>query len=174
MNAQCKYLPQWYHYYGGLADKIEGSVIPIDKPGHFNYTLWEPLGVVAAITPWNSPLLLTTWKLAPALAAGNTVVVKPSQYTSASMLEFMKIFEKAGFPPGVLNVVTGTGSEIGTPLVEHPKVAKIAFTGSEETGVTVYESAARGIKRVTMELGGKSPNIVFAEIFTKILCHSFG
>ena len=163
MSAQCKYLPQWYHYYGGLADKIEGSVIPIDKPGHFNYTLWEPLGVVAAITPWNSPLLLTTWKLAPALAAGNTVVVKPSQYTSASMLEFMKIFEKAGFPPGVLNVVTGTGSEIGTPLVEHPKVAKIAFTGSEETGVKVYESAARGIKRATMELGGKSPNIVFAD-----------
>ncbi|MFP6736042.1 MAG: aldehyde dehydrogenase [Rhodospirillales bacterium] len=163
MSAQCKYLPQWYHYYGGLADKIEGSVIPIDKPGHFNYTLWEPLGVVAAITPWNSPLLLTTWKLAPALAAGNTVVVKPSQYTSASMLEFMKIFEQAGFPPGVVNVVTGTGSEIGTPLVEHPKVAKVAFTGSEETGVKVYESAARGIKRVTMELGGKSPNIVFAD-----------
>jgi aldehyde dehydrogenase (NAD+) len=163
MSAQCKYLPQWYHYYGGLADKIEGAVIPIDKPGHFNYTLWEPLGVVAAITPWNSPLLLTTWKLAPALAAGNTVVVKPSQYTSASMLEFMKIFEQAGFPPGVLNVVTGSGSTIGMPLVEHPKVAKVAFTGSEETGVKVYEGAARGIKRVTMELGGKSPNIVFAD-----------
>ena len=163
MSAQCKYLPQWYYYYGGLADKIEGAVIPIDKPGHFNYTLWEPLGVVAAITPWNSPLLLTTWKLAPALAAGNTVVVKPSQYTSASMLEFMKIFEQAGFPPGVLNVVTGFGSAIGTPLVEHPKVAKVAFTGSEETGVKVYEGAARGIKRVTMELGGKSPNIVFAD-----------
>ncbi len=163
MSAQCKYLPQWYHYYGGLADKIEGSVIPIDKPGHFNYTLWEPLGVVAAITPWNSPLLLTTWKLAPALAAGNTVVVKPSQYTSASMLEFMKIFEQAGFPPGVVNVVTGFGSTIGMPLVEHPKVAKVAFTGSEETGVRVYEGAARGIKRVTMELGGKSPNIVFAD-----------
>jgi (Z)-2-((N-methylformamido)methylene)-5-hydroxybutyrolactone dehydrogenase len=163
MSAQCKYLPQWYHYYCGLADKIEGAVIPIDKPGHFNFTLWEPLGVVAAITPWNSPLLLTTWKLAPALAAGNTVVVKPSQYTSASMLEFMKIFEQAGFPPGVLNVVTGFGSTIGTPLVEHPKVAKIAFTGSEETGVKVYEGAARGIKRVTMELGGKSPNIVFAD-----------
>ena len=163
MSAQMKYMPQWYYYYGGLADKIEGSVIPIDKPGHFNYTRWEPLGVCACITPWNSPLLLTTWKLAPLLAAGNTAVIKPSQYTSASMLEFMKIFDQAGFPPGVLNVVTGFGSSIGTPLVEHPLVAKVAFTGSEETGVRVYQSAARGIKRVTMELGGKSPNIVFAD-----------
>ena len=163
MSAQMNYMPQWYHYFGGLADKIEGSVIPIDKPGHFNYTKWEPLGVCACITPWNSPLLLTTWKLAPLLAAGNTAVIKPSQYTSASMLEFMKVFEQAGFPPGVVNVVTGSGSSIGTPLVEHPNVAKVAFTGSEETGVRVYEAAARGIKRVTMELGGKSPNIVFAD-----------
>ena len=163
MSAQMGYMPQWYHYYGGLADKIEGSVLPIDKPGHFNFTRWEPLGVVAAITPWNSPLLLTTWKLAPALAAGNTVVIKPSQHTSASMLEFMKVFEQAGFPPGVVNVVTGFGSDLGTPLVEHPKVAKVAFTGSEEIGVRVYEAAARGIKRATMELGGKSPNIVFDE-----------
>ena len=163
MSAQMNYMPQWYHYFGGLADKIEGSVIPIDKPGHFNYTRWEPLGVCACITPWNSPLLLTTWKLAPLLAAGNTAVIKPSQYTSASMLEFMKIFEQAGFPTGVVNVVTGFGSSIGTPLVEHPKVAKVAFTGSEETGIRVYEAAARSIKRVTMELGGKSPNIVFAD-----------
>ncbi len=163
MSAQMGYMPQWYHYFGGLADKIEGSVIPIDKPGHFNYTRWEPLGVCACITPWNSPLLLTTWKLAPLLAAGNTAVIKPSQYTSASMLEFMKIFEQAGFPPGVVNVVTGFGSSIGTPLVTHPKVAKVAFTGSEETGIRVYEAAARSIKRVTMELGGKSPNIVFAD-----------
>lgn len=161
MSAQMNYMPQWYYYFGGLADKIEGSVLPIDKPGHFNFTRWEPLGVCACITPWNSPLLLTTWKLAPLLAAGNTAVIKPSQYTSASMLEFMKIFEQAGFPPGVVNVVTGFGSEIGTPLVEHPLVAKVAFTGSEETGVRVYEGAARGIKRATMELGGKSPNIVF-------------
>ncbi len=161
MSAQMNYMPQWYYYFGGLADKIEGSVLPIDKPGHFNYTRWEPLGVCACITPWNSPLLLTTWKLAPLLAAGNTAVIKPSQYTSASILEFMKIFEQAGFPPGVVNVVTGYGSEIGTPLVEHPLVAHVAFTGSEETGVRVYEGAARGIKRATMELGGKSPNIVF-------------
>jgi aldehyde dehydrogenase (NAD+) len=163
MSAQMNYMPQWYHYFGGLADKIEGSVIPIDKPGHFNYTKWEPLGVCACITPWNSPLLLTAWKLAPLLAAGNTAVIKPSEYTSASMLEFMKVFEQAGFPPGVVNVITGAGPEVGAPLVEHPKVAKVAFTGSEQTGARVYEAAARGIKRVTMELGGKSPNIVFAD-----------
>ena len=161
MNAQTNYLPQWYHYYGGLADKIEGSVIPTDKPHNFNYTRWEPLGVIAAIVPWNSPLLLATWKLAPALAAGNTVVVKPSEYTSASMLEFMKILDEAGFPPGVVNVVTGFGADVGAPLVEHPLVAKVAFTGSDKTGEKIYEAAARGLKRVSLELGGKSPNIVF-------------
>ena len=161
MAVQCKYLTQWYHYYGGLCDKIEGSVIPIDKPSTFNYTVWEPLGVVVCIIPWNSPLLLLSWKLAPLLAAGNTTVIKPSQYTSASTLEFMKVVEKVGFPPGVINVVTGFGSEVGTPLVEHPKVAKVAFTGSELTGSRINEAAARNMKHVTMELGGKSPNIVF-------------
>ncbi len=161
MSAQLKYVPQWYYYYGGLADKIEGSVIPIDKPDNFNYTRYEPLGVVGAIVPWNSPLLLTAWKLAPALAAGNTVVLKPSEYTSASLLEFMRVFEQAGFPPGVVNVVTGFGPDAGAPLVEHPLVAKIAFTGSEKTGQMIYETAARGLKRVALELGGKSPNIVF-------------
>ena len=161
MSAQTAYMAQWYYYYGGLADKIEGAVIPSDKPDTFNYTRHEPLGVVAAIVPWNSPLLLLAWKLAPALAAGNTVVVKPSEYTSASALEFMKLIEAAGFPPGVVNVVTGYGAEVGTPLVVHPHVAKIAFTGSDATGQKIYESAARGLKRVSMELGGKSPNIVF-------------
>jgi aldehyde dehydrogenase (NAD+) len=161
MSAQLNYVPQWYYYYGGLADKIESSVIPIDKPGNFNYTRYEPLGVVGAIVPWNSPLLLTAWKLAPALAAGNTVVLKPSEYTSASLLEFMRVFEQAGFPPGVVNVVTGFGPDAGAPLVEHPLVAKIAFTGSEKTGQMIYETAARGLKRVGLELGGKSPNIVF-------------
>ncbi|MBI3937214.1 MAG: aldehyde dehydrogenase [Betaproteobacteria bacterium] len=161
MSAQTAYMAQWYYYYGGLADKIEGAVIPTDKPDTFNYTRHEPLGVVAAIVPWNSPLLLTAWKLAPALAAGNTVVVKPSEYTSASILEFMKIFEQAGFPPGVVNVVTGFGPDAGMPLVEHPMVAKVAFTGSDKTGQLIYETAARGLKRVSMELGGKSPNIVF-------------
>jgi aldehyde dehydrogenase (NAD+) len=161
MSAQCTYLAQWYHYYGGLADKVEGAVLPSDKPQVFNYTRYEPLGVVAAIVPWNSPLLLLAWKLAPALAAGNTVVVKPSEYTSASTLEFMKLVEEAGFPPGVVNVVTGFGADVGGPLVEHPLVAKVAFTGSDATGQRIYETAARGLKRVTMELGGKSPNIVF-------------
>ena len=161
MSAQTAYMAQWYYYFGGLADKIEGSVIPIDKPDTFNYTRYEPMGVIAMIIPWNSPLLLLAWKLAPALAAGNTVVVKPSEYTSASALEFMKLIEQAGFPPGVVNVVTGLGAEVGTPLVEHPKVAKVAFTGSDATGQRIYEAAAKGLKRVSMELGGKSPNIVF-------------
>lgn len=161
MHGQTRYLPQWYYYYGGLADKIEGGVIPIDKAGVFNFTRWEPLGVITAIVPWNSPLLLMSWKLAPALAAGNTIVVKPSEFTSASALEFGRLIDKAGFPPGVVNIVTGFGNEIGEPLVSHPKVAKVAFTGGEMSGQRVYESAARGLKRVTLELGGKSPNIVF-------------
>ncbi len=161
MSAQTAYMAQWYYYYGGLADKIEGHVIPSDKPDTFNYTRYEPVGVVACIIPWNSPLLLAAWKLAPALAAGNTVVLKPSEYTSASLLEFMNLIEQAGFPPGVVNVVTGFGAEVGTPLVEHPKVAKVAFTGSDATGQKIYEAAARNLKRVSMELGGKSPNIVF-------------
>src|SRR5687768_7147987 len=163
MSAQTAYMAQWYHYYGGLADKIEGAVLPTDKPETFNYTRYEPLGVVVAIVPWNSPLLLMAWKLAPALAAGNTVVIKPSEFTSASALEFMKLIEEAGFPPGVVNVVTGFGADVGTALVEHPLVRKVAFTGSDATGQRVYESAARGLKRVTMELGGKSPNIVFED-----------
>jgi aldehyde dehydrogenase (NAD+) len=161
MRAQVNYLPQWFHYFGGLADKIEGRVIPIDKPGVFNFTRQEPLGVVAAITPWNSPLLLAAWKLAPALAAGNTVVWKPSEYSSVSALVFGEIFEQAGFPPGVVNIVTGFGTEAGEPLIEHPGVAKIAFTGGDKTGEYVYQLAARGLKHVTLELGGKSANIVF-------------
>ncbi|MBL28953.1 MAG: carnitine dehydratase [Rhodospirillaceae bacterium] len=161
MAGQLRYIPQWYYYYGGLADKIEGEVIPIDKPGVFNYTLHEPLGVVLAITAWNSPLLLATWKIAPALAAGNTVIIKPSEFTSTSALEFVKLFEEAGFPPGVVNVATGFGGEIGQALVEHPLVRKVAFTGSEAGGVKVNQAAAPGMKKVSLELGGKSPNIVF-------------
>ena len=161
MLGQTRYVPQWYYYYGGLADKIEGGVLPIDKPSMFNFTRWEPLGVVTAIVPWNSPLLLLSWKLAPALAAGNTVVIKPSEYTSASTLEFCRLIEKAGFPPGVVNIVTGFGNEVGEPLVTHRDVAKIAFTGGEMSGQRVYENAAKGLKPVTLELGGKSPNIVF-------------
>lgn len=166
MLGQVKYLPQWYYYYGGLADKIEGSVVPVDKDGFFTYTRHEPLGVIAAITPWNSPLLLATLKLAPALAAGNTVVLKPSEFTSASALEFAHLVAEAGFPDGVFNVVTGYGGEVGAPLVAHPAVAKIAFTGGEQGGIAAYESAARGLKDMVLELGGKSPNIVFDDAIT--------
>ena len=163
MQGQLNYIPQWYYYFGGLADKIQGAVIPLDKKGFFNFTRHEPLGVVGAITPWNSPLLLTAWKLAPALAAGNTVVIKPSEFTSASTLEFVKLIEEAGFPPGVVNVLTGFGKDVGTPLVAHPLVKKIAFTGSDATGRAINELAAKTFKRVSLELGGKSPNIVFAD-----------
>jgi aldehyde dehydrogenase (NAD+) len=163
MAAQLGYVPNWYYYFGGLADKIEGAVLPCDKKGYFNFTRREPLGVCAAITPWNSPLLILAFKLAPALAAGNTVVVKPSEFASASTLEFVKLVEEAGFPAGVVNVVTGFGKDVGMPLVEHPLVAKVAFTGSDATGRVINEAAARQFKRVTLELGGKSPNIVFPD-----------
>jgi aldehyde dehydrogenase (NAD+) len=163
MSAQLNYVPQWYYYFGGLADKVQGAVIPLDKKGYFNFTRYEPLGVVVAITPWNSPLMLTAWKLAPALAAGNTVVIKPSEFTSASALEFVKLVEQAGFPAGVVNVVTGYGKEVGMPLVEHPLTAKIAFTGSDTTGRVIAETAARSFKKVGLELGGKSPNVVFED-----------
>jgi aldehyde dehydrogenase (NAD+) len=129
----------------------------------FTFTRHEPLGVVGLITPWNSPLLLLAHKLATALAAGNVAVVKPSEYTSASTVEFAGLFASAGFPPGVVNVVTGYGSEAGAALVAHPGIAKIAFTGSEAGGQRINESAARGLKPVALELGGKSPNIVFAD-----------
>lgn len=163
MLGQVRYMAEWFRYFGGLADKIEGAVIPTDKGAMFNYTRHEPLGVVAAITPWNSPLLLLSWKLAPALAAGNTVVVKPSEFASASTLEFAKLFVQAGFPPGVVNTITGYGSELGDALVTHPLVAKVAFTGGDATGAHVYQLAARHLKPVTLELGGKSPNIVFED-----------
>ena len=161
MSAQTRYLAEWYRYYGGLADKVEGAVVPTDKANIFNFTRYEPLGVVAMITPWNSPLLLLGWKLAPALAAGNVAVIKPSEFTSASTLELMTLFEKAGFPKGVVNTVTGFGADVGAALVGHPDVAKVAFTGSDLSGQKIYETAARDIKAVSLELGGKPPNIVF-------------
>ena len=161
MQGQLNYIPQWFYYFAGMADKIQGAVIPLDKKGLFNYTRLEPLGVVCAITPWNSPLLITAMKIAPALAAGNTVVIKPSEFTSASTLEFVKLFAEAGFPPGVVNVVTGFGKDVGTALVTHPLVKKVAFTGSDSTGRQINELAARSFKGVMLELGGKSPNIVF-------------
>ena len=163
MSAQLHAIPQWYYYFAGLADKVEGSVLPSDKKEVFNFTQYEPLGVVVAIYPWNSPLLIASWKIAPALAAGNTVVLKPSEFASVSTIEFVKLFEKAGFPKGVVNLVTGLGSEIGDALVTHPKVAKVTFTGGTVTGKRVYQNAAASIKKVSLELGGKSPNIIFED-----------
>lgn len=161
VTTQVRYLGDYFKYYAGLADKVQGAVIPTDKKGVLAYTKYEAKGVVAIITPWNSPLTLTSWKLAPALAAGCTVIIKPSEFTSASMLEFAQLFAEAGFPPGVVNVVTGFGQEVGEPLVTHPKVAHIGFTGGDAAGRKIYEMAARNLKTVTLELGGKSPNIVF-------------
>lgn len=159
--GQARSAAQWLYYYAGLADKVVGQVVPMPKPGVLNMVKYEPIGVVAAITPWNSPLSLTMWKVAPALAAGNTVVIKPSEFTSASILEMAALCEAAGIPPGVVNVVTGLGAEVGAPLSRHPLVAKIAFTGGDAAGQKVYEAAAADLKKVTLELGGKSPNIVF-------------
>lgn len=161
VSGQTRYLAEYLYYYAGLADKIQGAVVPIDKPKVFNYVRHEPLGVVAAITPWNSSLLLTAWKIAPALAAGNTVICKPSEFTSVSVLELARLVPEAGFPAGVINVVTGTGAEVGDALVRHPKVAGIAFTGGDDAGRKVYTTAAAGLKRVSLELGGKSPHVVF-------------
>jgi aldehyde dehydrogenase (NAD+) len=148
-------------YYAGLADKIEGTVMPIEKPDLLAMTFREPVGVVLAITAWNSPLHFLALKCAPALAAGCAVVLKPSEYSSVSSLEFARIAQEAGLPDGVLNVVTGLGAEVGAALVQHPDVAKITFTGSDSTGARIYAQAALGMKRVAMELGGKSPNIIF-------------
>lgn len=161
MRAQLATLPEYYYYYAGLADKIQGDVIPASDRRVLNYTTREPLGVVGAITPWNSPLTLTTSKLAPALCGGNTIVIKPSEYTSATALRLAELAMLAGFPSGVVNVVTGFGAEAGQALVDHPKLAKISFTGSTATGSRIAASTASRFIGSTLELGGKSPNIVF-------------
>lgn len=163
MLGQVHAMAGWFTYFGGLADKIEGAVTPTDSPDLFHYIRYEPLGVIAAIVPWNAPLLLTAFKLAPALAAGNTVVIKPSEHASASNLALADIFERAGLPPGVVNVVTGFATEAGQPLASHPMVSKIAFTGGQEGGRAVYREAASSLKAVSLELGGKTPCIVFKD-----------
>jgi aldehyde dehydrogenase (NAD+) len=150
-------------YFAGWADKITGETLPISGPFVLAYTLREPVGVVAAITPWNFPLIQGLWKIAPALACGNTVVHKPASYTPLSALKLAELAAECGLPPGVLNVVTGSGAEVGNALVAHPGVAKVSFTGSTEVGREIMRGAADTIKRVTLELGGKSPNIVFAD-----------
>jgi aldehyde dehydrogenase (NAD+) len=161
MGGQVRGLPAWYSYFAGVAETDHGEVVPTDKPNYLVYTRHEPVGVVGAITPWNSPLLLLTWKLAPALAAGCTVVVKPSDYTPASTVALAELVSEAGFPPGVVNVVTGWGPETGKALAGHPDVDKIAFTGSTATGVAVAHAAADNVTRTTLELGGKSAQVVF-------------
>ncbi len=163
MEGQMRALPEWYYYFAGAADKIQGDTIPSPNPDFFVYTRREPIGVVGAIVPWNSPLLLLSWKLAPALAAGCTFVAKTAEQTPASTLEFARLFEEAGFPPGVFNVVTGYGVPTGSALVRHPGVDKVAFTGSTETGKLVMKDAADHLAKVSLELGGKSPNIVFED-----------
>lgn len=163
MHAQAQALGSWFRFFGGMADKIEGTVPAIDKPTILNYTVREPVGVIAAIAPWNSPLLLATWKIAPALAAGNAIVAKPSEYTSASILELAPLFERAGFPPGIFNVVTGTGAGCGAALTSHAGIDRIAFTGGPETAKAIARSSAEHLVPATFELGGKSANIVFAD-----------
>jgi aldehyde dehydrogenase (NAD+) len=162
MRAQANVIRDWLYYFGGLADKIEGRVIPLDRQSVLNYTLREPLGVVAVIVPWNSPTFLTLMSAAPALAAGNTIVIKPSEVTSASAFELVRLAEEAGIPSGVINVVTGL-REAGEALVDHEGVAKIAFTGSEGGGRAIAARAGARLASCTLELGGKSPNIVFAD-----------
>ena len=163
MIGQTKYLPEWYYYFSGLADKIEGRVIPSDRDNYLIYTRREPVGVVAAITPWNSPLLLMTFKLATALAAGCTFVVKPSEHSPTSTLAFAELVHDAGFPAGVFNVVCGLDRSVGAALAGHPGVDKVAFTGSSATGAAVAQAAGANLNRASLELGGKSAQVVFPD-----------
>jgi aldehyde dehydrogenase (NAD+) len=151
-----------FEYYGGWSDKVMGETIPV-KGNYLAYSLREPIGVVAAIVPWNFPLLLASWKVAPALACGNTVILKPASQTPLTALALGEIAIEVGLPPGVLNVLTGPGAELGQAIVEHPGIDKIAFTGDTSTGKGIMRGAAGTLKRITLELGGKSPNIVLAD-----------
>lgn len=158
---QAKYIAEFFHFYAGCADKISGETLPIDKPDLFVFTRREPLGVVAAVVPWNSQLFLVAVKIGPALAAGNTVVLKASEHASAAMLEFGELIEQAGFPPGVVNIVTGHGDPCGKALTSHPLVARISFTGGPGAARHVLYNSAENFAEVSLELGGKSPFIVF-------------
>jgi aldehyde dehydrogenase (NAD+) len=151
-----------FEYFAGWADKVMGETIPV-RGNYLTYTLREPIGVVAAIVPWNFPLLLAAWKVAPALACGNTVILKPASQTPLTALALGEIAIEVGLPPGVLNVVTGPGSKVGQAIVEHPGIDKVAFTGDTSTGKAIMRSAADTLKKITLELGGKSPNIVLAD-----------
>jgi acyl-CoA reductase-like NAD-dependent aldehyde dehydrogenase len=158
---QAKYIAEFFHFFAGCADKVSGETLPIDKPDMFVFTKREPLGVVAAVVPWNSQLFLVAVKLGPALAAGNTVVLKASEHASAAMLEFGKLIAAAGIPPGVVNIVTGHGEPCGRALTGHPLVARVSFTGGPNAARHVLENVKRNFAEVSLELGGKSPFIVF-------------
>lgn len=149
-----------YRYFGGMADKLEGSLPPV-YPGFINYVQREPLGVVGQVIPWNFPLMFTAWKMAPALAAGNTIVIKPSEITPLSILRIAELMKQVGIPDGVVNVVPGYGHTAGARLSEHPDIKKIAFTGSTATGRRIVQASAGNLKKVQLELGGKGPNIIF-------------
>ncbi len=156
-------IPRWFDYFAGAAERLGGDTLPAANPNYFVYSVPEPVGVVAAIVPWNGPLMIFTMKVAPALAAGCTVVVKTAEQTTASALELMRLTAEAGFPDGVINVVTGTGATTGRALVRHPGVDKVSFTGSTPSGIQVMKDAADHVAPVTLELGGKSANVVFAD-----------
>ncbi|MER9856300.1 MULTISPECIES: aldehyde dehydrogenase [unclassified Mesorhizobium] len=164
MRAQMRAMPDSYTYFSGMADKLLGDTIPVNKLDMLNFNLREPIGVVGMITPWNSPLMLLTGTLAPCLALGNTVVVKPSEHTSASTLALAELIMEAGFPAGVVNVVTGTGAVAGDALTRHPGIAKLVFTGSTATGRRIAANAAENLIPCSMELGGKSPHVVFGDV----------
>ncbi|MBN6205767.1 aldehyde dehydrogenase [Ralstonia pickettii] len=161
VNGEIPSIAEWFYYYAGLADKLYGSYIPLET-NLFSMVKKEPVGVVGAIVPWNSPLLMVAWKAAPALAAGNTMVIKPADQTSATALEFANLVVEAGFPPGVINIVTGD-TEVGKAIVEHPNIDKIAFTGSTKTAQTIAKGSTNNLKRLSFELGGKAPHIIFED-----------
>jgi acyl-CoA reductase-like NAD-dependent aldehyde dehydrogenase len=163
-NGDLPFTSKHYRYYAGWASKIEGSTIPSTHPNQFVYTLREPVGVVGLIIPWNFPLLMAAWKLAPALAAGNTCILKPAEETPLTALYLGQLVQEAGFPPGVVNILTGPGEPTGAAITAHMGVDKVSFTGSTQVGRLVMEAAARSnLKKVSLELGGKSPNVIFAD-----------
>ncbi|ANP91344.1 aldehyde dehydrogenase [Rhizobium leguminosarum] len=162
-SAQIAYVAEYYHYYAGIADKIEGAYLPIDKPDMDVWLRREPIGVVAMVVPWNSQLFLSAVKIGPALAAGCTMVVKASEDGPAPLLEFARLVHEAGFPAGVVNIITGFGASCGAALGRHPKVAHVAFTGGPETARHVVRNSAENLASTSLELGGKSPFIVFAD-----------
>ena len=161
IKTQATYIAEYYDYFAGLADKVEGTVVPIDKPDMQVTTTRIPIGVIAAIIPWNSQMLLTAVKLAPALAMGNTVVIKASELAPVTLLEFGKLIEKAGLPKGVVNIITGLGDPCGKALTKHDLVEKIAFTGGPETARHIIKNSADNLSQVSLELGGKSPVVLF-------------